>query len=144
MPSYGALSIITCGQNNLTKGRTTDVHRRFSCICQVAPMCTPSNTCFLGSTRHPKRHHDRLIRFCTAHGIQSIYFAIGRLFPFTIASSLGPTQVYSPNGISIGSAVFRAHNRDRQTDRPTDRPRYSVCNSKPHLHSTAMRPNNND
>jgi len=32
---------------------------------------------------------------------------------------------------------------DGQTDRPTDRPRYSVCNSRPHLRSIAMRPNNN-
>ena len=31
------------------------------------------------------------------------------------------TRVHTPNGISIGSAVFRtAHDRDRQTDRQTD------------------------
>jgi len=30
--------------------------------------------------------------------------------------------------------------RSWQTDRQTDRPRYSVCNDKPHLRSTAMRP----
>jgi len=31
---------------------------------------------------------------------------------------LGPTPVHTPNGTSIGSAVFfRAHDRDRETDR---------------------------
>jgi len=29
-----------------------------------------------------------------------------------------------------------------QTDRSTDKPRYSVCNNRPHLHSSEMRPNN--
>jgi len=27
----------------------------------------------------------------------------------------------------------------KPTDRPTDRPRYSICNNRPHLHSTQMR-----
>jgi len=34
---------------------------------------------------------------------------------------LGPTWVYNPNGISIGSVVFAGLTTDRQTDRPTDR-----------------------
>ena len=42
----------------------------------------------------------------------------------------------------------RAQDHERQTDRPTDRqtdrPRYSICNSTPHLCSTAMRPNDNN
>jgi len=33
------------------KGRIATAHGRFSCFCQVAPMCTPSNTFFLGPTR---------------------------------------------------------------------------------------------
>jgi len=36
--------------NNLTQGRIAAAHGRFSHICQVAPMCTPSNTCFLQCT----------------------------------------------------------------------------------------------
>jgi len=53
---------------------------------------------------------------------------------------LGPTRVLNPNGISISWAVFAR--LTTVTDRNTDRPRYSVCNSIPHLHtSTAMRPN---
>jgi len=31
---------------------------------------------------------------------------------------------------------------NRQTDRQTDRPRCSVCNNRPHLRSTAIRPEN--
>jgi len=54
---------------------------------------------------------------------------------------LGPSRVLSPNGISSGQPVCRAH----YCDRPTDRPRYSVGNSRPlRIRSTAMRPNNNN
>jgi len=55
----------TSGQSNLTKRRIAAAHVRFNRIRQVAPMCTPSNMCFLV-----------------------------------------PTRVHTPNGISIGSAVF--------------------------------------
>jgi len=48
-------------------------------------------------------------------------------------------RVHDPIGISIGSAIFAG--LTIVTDRPTDRPRYSVCNNRPHLHSTVMRPN---
>jgi len=49
-----------------------------------------------------------------------------------------PTRVHIPNGISIGSVVFAG--LTIVTDRLTDRLRYSVCNSRPYLSSTAMRP----
>jgi len=35
----------------LTTGRIAVVHGRLNSICQVAPVCTPPNTCFLGPTR---------------------------------------------------------------------------------------------
>jgi len=35
----------------LHKGRIVAAHGRFSHLCQVAPMCIPSNTSFLGPTR---------------------------------------------------------------------------------------------
>jgi len=41
---------------------------------------------------------------------------------------------------SISQTVFAGLTIVR--DRQTDRPRYSVCNNRPHLRSTAMRPNN--
>ena len=47
---------------------------------------------------------------------------------------LGSTRVHTPNSISIDSAVFAG------LTIVTDRPRYSVCNNRPHLRSTAMRP----
>jgi len=43
--------ITTSGRNNLTKGRIAAAHVRFNSIHQVAPMCTPFNTCFLGPTQ---------------------------------------------------------------------------------------------
>ena len=47
-------------------------------------------------------------------------------------SFLGPTRVYNPNGMSIGSAIFAglAIVTGKPTDRPTDRPRYSVCKNR--------------
>jgi len=44
----------------------------------------------------------------------------------------GPARVHTPNGISVGSAVFAR--LTIVTDRPTDRPRYSVRNNRPHLY----------
>jgi len=32
------------------KSRIAAAHERFTCVHQVAPMCTPSNTCFRGPT----------------------------------------------------------------------------------------------
>jgi len=52
----------------------------------------------------------------------------------------GPTRVHTPNGISIASADFARFTI--VTGRTTDRSRYLVCNNRPYLRSTAMRPNN--
>jgi len=52
----------------------------------------------------------------------------------------GPTRVYTTRGISIVSAVFARIKT--VTDRQTDRARYSVCNNRPHLHNSEIRPNN--
>jgi len=41
---------LTSGQSNLTTGRIAAAHGRFSWICQVAPVLTSPNTCFLEST----------------------------------------------------------------------------------------------
>jgi len=77
---------------------------------------------------HPKRHLDRFIYFCTAYRSVPILYNGPPLPPKIIAPSfwdrapsntwfLGPTQVTTPNGISIGSAVFyRAQRYNRQTD----------------------------
>jgi len=68
---------------------------------------------------HPKRHVDRFSRFCTVHRRVSHYITMGRYvfpkLPLFLGGSgpppntwyLGPARVIKPNGISIGSAVFR-------------------------------------
>ena len=50
-----------------------------------------------------------------------------------------PSQI--PNGITIDSAAFAGFTV--VTDGQTDRPRYSVCSSRPHLASAAVRPDDN-
>jgi len=44
---------------------------------------------------------------------------------------LGSTRLSTPNGISIGSAVFAS--LTTVTDEQTNEPRYSVSNNRPHL-----------
>ena len=82
----------------------------------------------------------------------------GPLFPLKIAPShggmwtpsntwfLGPTRVLNPNGTSIGAAVFGGLTSvtDRPTDRSTDHATRSVTIGHIYVHSTAMRPNNNN
>jgi len=59
---------ITSGQSNLTQGRITAVHGSFNRIRQVAPMCTASNTWFLGSTRVCLKTASWSVQpFCWAH-----------------------------------------------------------------------------
>jgi len=44
----------------LQKGRIVAAHERYNSIRQVAPVCTPPNTCSLGHrSPQPKRHLDR-------------------------------------------------------------------------------------
>jgi len=64
-------------------------------------------------------------------------------FGFNICFHL-PTRVHVANNISIGSAVFTGLTivTEQQTVRQTVRSRYSVCNNRLHLRSTAMRPRN--
>jgi len=91
--------------------------------------------------------------FCTAHSRMSLYFTVHTVntpstklpLPKERSGSpsntrfLGPNRVLNPNGISVSSPIFAW--LTIVTDRPTDRPRYSVCNSRQHLH-TAMSPKN--
>jgi len=56
-------------------------HLKIACPWRI---CTPppSNAGSLGPPNlHPKRHLGRLSRFCTAHGIKSLYFTMGAPFP---------------------------------------------------------------
>jgi len=62
------------------------------------------------------------------------------LDPHLTHGSLGQPESTAKNGISIGSAVFAE--LKLVIDLQTDRPRYSICNNRPHLHGSDMRPNN--
>jgi len=77
-----------------------------------------------------------------------------RPFPQKIAPSDGgiwtpsntwfhrPTGVLTPNGISIGSAIFAGLTSvtDWQTDRPTNHATRSVTTGHIYVYSTAMQP----
>ena len=107
------------------------MHRWFNRIRQVASLCTPSSTTLLPPAeslwvyRPPRMSQHVLDR---------------PLFPLITAPSWveiwtpshtwlhGPTLVHTPNGISIGSAVFAGHMivTDQQTDWQTDHATPSV------------------
>ena len=95
---------------------------------------------------HRKQHLGWFSHFCSTHGRVSIYFTMHQPFslqncPFRRSRGdldpsntlfLEPTQVLTPNGISIGSAIFAG------LTIVTDRPCYSVCSNWPYLRSTVM------
>jgi len=64
--------------------------------------------------------------------------------PHLICGSLVPPEPRPYRHVDQFSRFHEAHDCDGQTDRQTDRPRYSVCNNKPHVRSTATRPSNMD
>jgi len=120
-PVKGTLSVtITSGQIIWQKGRiTATAHGRYSGICQVAPVCTTPNTCFLGPIRVNNSHSISIgsAIFCTPRGRVSLYLTMSRPFPFKIAPSHGGSEpppntwflglMLSPqaNSISNGSAA---------------------------------------
>jgi len=94
--------------------------------------------------------------------IFSLYFTMGRHFSpskltFCMGRS-GPHQTHSSLGLPETTSRTASQSlqpllqgsrswptdRRRPTDRRTDRPRYSVCSNRPHLPSSAMRPNNSE
>ena len=83
----------------MTKGRIAPAHGRFNRIRQVALMCTPSTTCFLGCTQVQIS-----IGSCTAYGRHSLHLTMnsplspqncplqGGSGPHLIHGSLGPLE----------------------------------------------------
>jgi len=101
----------------LTTGRIAAARGWFNGIRQVAPVCNTTTIRWAHPNAWPKRYLDRFSLFCTAH--YSVPLGCNRPpLPLKIADShgeiwtpsntrfLGPTRVFNPNGISIGSAVF--------------------------------------
>jgi len=131
------------------KGRIAAAHGHFSCTRQVASMCTPCNTCFLGLTWV---HNPDVISIGSAVFAQlttvSLYFTIGRPFspqncPFPwgdlyhlIHGLLGPPQSSTQTASRSvkpflqGSLVW-----------PTDHATRSVTIGCIYVPSTVMRPN---
>ena len=127
----------------------------------VAMATSPSNTWFLQCIR---AHNPNGISINSAvfaqgtaecpytlqwdapHSPSKLPLPMGRSGPPSNTWFPGPTRVLNPNGISMvqlflqGSLVWQT---DRQTDRPTDHATRSVTIGRIHVHSTAMRPNNN-
>jgi len=87
----------------------------------------------------PPPHRDGKSLYFTDHPLK-IAPSSGGSGPCLIHGSLGPphssaeTASWSVQPFLQGSIATVAY-------RPTDRARYSVCNNRPHLHSSAMRPN---
>jgi len=82
-------------------------------------------------THCPKRHLDKFIRFCTAHGRQSPYFTMGQPFlpqncpftwgsaPYLLHASLAHPSPHRKWHLSWFSRLCTVHNHDRQTDHTT-------------------------
>jgi len=102
-----------------------------------------------------KRHLDRF-GFSRVSTAESPYTLQWALSPVNIRDSRGwiwtpsntwfpgPTRINIPNGIFIGSAVFAGLTTvtDRQTDHAYTPSVGLTIGPRPHLRSTAMRPNN--
>jgi len=131
------------------------------CPLKIAPshgmIWILSNTWFVDSTQahNQKAIWISLAIFAQLTTQESLYFTRVAPSPSKLLLPMGdldisniwflePTPACSPKGISIGSAVCRAHYCpiDRQTDQPTDHATGSVTISHIYVHSTAMQPNN--
>jgi len=122
-----AMIIITSGQS---KGGIAAAFGWFSCIHQVVPVCTPSNTWFLGPTSLIVRNGISISSSVFAQLMADSPHTLQWASPFClkIAPSHGdlhsiyymppwPTQAHIANDISVGSAVFAQFTimTDRQT-----------------------------
>jgi len=143
---------IISGQINLTTGCIADAHVRFTGIRQMAPVCTPPNTCFLGPIR---------VQIPNGISVGSTVFArLKEEHPYTSQWATLPPSKWPFCGYldPILHMIPWAHpspqpkrHLDRfshfaglttVTDRQTDRDARSVTTGRIYVRSTAMRPNN--
>jgi len=142
------------GQSNLTKGRIATTHGRFNHICQVAPMWTISNTCFVGPTRvHiPNGFSIGSVVFVqfTAHPIlynglppspSKLPVRVGGSGPRCNTWFLGPPKsTYQTTSWSVQQ--FLQGSQSWQAKWQTDHATLSVTIGCTYVHSTAMQPKN--
>jgi len=116
------IALTVSGQSNLTTGHIAATHGQFNGIRQVVPVVTPTYYVLAGAhpSPCPKLHLDWFSRFCTARGIVSLYFTMGR--PFSPLKFLFPMGMFGspsnmvqcahpspePYGISNGTAVLHS------------------------------------
>jgi len=81
------------------------------------------------------------ITMCQSFFPSKLRICIAYLDPHLIHGSLGPNGSISQTASWTVQPFLQG---SRLTARHMDRPHYSVCNNRPHLHSTALRPNNNN
>jgi len=137
---------ITSGQSNLTVGRVVAAHGRFTGIRQVAPVCTPPNTCFLWLTRVQIPNGisigSAVFVQLTVEPLYTLQWAALSPQNCPCLGGSGPDLIHASLGLPESSieTVFRsvhlfcrAQYCDRQTHRQIDRPRYLVYNNRPHL-----------
>ena len=128
----------------MTRGRIAATYGRFSGIHQVAPVCTPPNTCFLGPTRVRPQTASRLV--------QPFFHSSPQSVPILYNGSHLPPLKIPPSHKGVNShlnMVPWAHQSPQPkrhldrfslfpgfasvTDRQTDIPCYSLYNSRLHL-----------
>jgi len=130
------LQMQTSGKSHLTLGCITTAHWRFSRIHQVAPMCTPSNTWFLGPTRSKVQNSisigSAVFAQLTAESAYTLqhwaaYFpsklphCMGNLDSHQKHGSLGPPES-THQMVSRLVQPFLQRSRSSQTDRLTAMP----------------------
>jgi len=111
----------------LTKGRIAAAYGRFSGIRQVAPVCTPLNTCFFGSIRvhnpNGTSASPSVRPFCTGHC---------RL------SSGMPGHVLYPKNCPLAWGDLDPHLTHGSSDSPESTPQTAFRSVQPFLHRESL------
>ena len=122
---------------------------RFSRIRQVASMCSPSSTCFLGLTQVHIANSISIPSAVFAQHTADCSYTLQWAAPFPLKVAPLHWRIWTPHlihgllahpNVNRFSGFCRAHNHEE----PTDRPRYSVTTGRIYVHSTVIRPKNHN
>ena len=141
---------VNTGQSNLTKKAASPPHIDGSVVFVRWRQCAPhlTHACLhppesipqtASQSGQPFLHSSRQKGTVVYNGpslLLEIASCMGGSGHHQIHNSLGPPESATKRHLDRFGCFCRAHNHDR----PTDRPCYSVCNKRPHLRSTAVRP----